>query len=86
MFLNDGRQISLKPWQSTAILLLMDLIAEVQIKSTDSTWEAHIAFLISSPIFEVFAKFYKHFVMNMHVVCWRKKEKVNQRAAAEDTL
>ena len=32
-------------------------MAEVQIKSTDSTWGTHTLFPILSPILEVFAKF-----------------------------
>lgn len=46
----------------------MVCVAEVQIKSTESTWGIHIASLISSPTSEVFAKVLKHFVMNMCVV------------------
>lgn len=34
----------------------------------------HTASPISSPVLEVFAKFWKHFVMNVHVVCCRKRK------------
>lgn len=54
-------------------LLLMVLVAEVQIKSTDSTQGIHTASLILS-IFDVFPKLSKHLVMNMHVVCSRERK------------
>lgn len=60
----------------------MVFIAEVQIKSTESTWGIHTASLISSPISEVFAKVLKHFVMNVRMVPKkreREKEKERER-------
>lgn len=66
-------------------------VAEVQIKSTESTKGIHTASFSSSPTSEVFAKVLKHFVMNVCMVPKRErqrkrkrkkeKEKVNQRAA-----
>jgi len=72
-------------------------VAEVQIKSTESTKGIHTASFSSSPTSEVFAKVLKHFVMNVCMVPKREtekekekgrerekereREKVNQRAA-----
>lgn len=66
-------------------------VAEVQIKSTESTKGIHTASFSSSPTSEVFAKVLKHFVMNVCMVPKKErqrkrkrkkeKEKVNQRAA-----
>lgn len=66
-------------------------VAEVQIKSTESTKGIRTASFSSSPTSEVFAKVLKHFVMNVCMVPKKErqrkrkrkkeKEKVNQRAA-----
>lgn len=64
-------------------------VAEVQIKSTESTKGIHTASFSSSPTSEVFAKVLKHFVMNVCMVPKRERDrerererkKVNQRAS-----
>lgn len=57
-------------------------VAEVQIKSTESTKGIHTASFSSSPTSEVFAKVLKHFVMNVCMVPKKReteKEKEKER-------
>lgn len=54
-------------------------VAEVQIKSTESTKGIHTASFSSSPTSEVFTKVLKHFVMNVCMVPKREKDRERER-------
>lgn len=54
-------------------------VAEVQIKSTESTKGIHTASFFSSPTSKVFAKVLKHFVMNVCMVPKRERDRDRER-------